>query len=142
MNISDKKVIVSLYLLGDDLDPAKISKELGVIPTEARRKGERRKSPTTGREYINKTGLWSFVIDRDHAEVAKVMNSLLIALEPYKKSIGTLSGIQDAYFDVFVAALADGDDKGSCEFSIESAQLAMLARFGVPIRFTVNVGHD
>lgn len=141
MSTSDKKVIVSLYLLGDDLDPIRISNELGVTPTEARRKGEKRKS-STGSEYVNKTGLWCLVIDRDHAEVVDVTASLLAALEPSKKSLSALPGVQDAYFDVFVAGLADGDGEGVCEFAIESDQLASLARFGLPIRFTVSIGHD
>ena len=71
MNLTDKKVRVGLYLLGDELDPSKISDQLGVVPTETRRKGELRESGETGREYINKTGLWCLVIE-------KIMRKLLM----------------------------------------------------------------
>lgn len=141
MNTSDKKVIVSLYLLGDELDPVLISEELGVTPSETRRKGEKRAS-STGREYTNRTGLWSLVIDRDQAEVAGVTAILLAELEPCKKNLSTLPGVNDAYFDVFVAGLADDGGEGTCEFAIKSDQLALLALFGLPIRFTVSLGRD
>jgi hypothetical protein len=41
MNTSDKKVIVSLYFLGEELNPVRVPEELGVIPSETRRKGEK-----------------------------------------------------------------------------------------------------
>jgi hypothetical protein len=141
MNSQDVLVTVGLYLLGEQLDPEKISEELGIVPTKARRKGEKRET-ATGREYISKTGVWSLVLSKDHAEVADVAANLLTALAHCKKPLKTLTGIQDAYFDVFIAGTADNDGEGSCEFEIDSAQLATLAQHGLPIRFKVSLGQD
>jgi hypothetical protein len=141
MNSQDVLVTVGLYLLGDQLDPEKVSEELGIVPTTARRKGEKRVT-ATGREYTSKTGVWSLVMSKDHAEVAGVAGNLLAALAHCRKPIRTLTDIHDAYFDVFIAGTADNDGEGSCEFEIDGAQLAALAQHELPIRFKVSIGHD
>jgi hypothetical protein len=142
MNIPDTKVIVSLYLIGDDLDPSKITNELGIAPTESRRKGETRTAPVTGRQYVNKTGLWCLMVDKDHAEVTAVVSQLLEELKTRTKPLHSLHGVQDAYFDVFVAGLTDAEGDATCEFALDCAQLARLTQFGLPIRFTVTMGND
>ena len=86
MNSQDVLVTVSLYLLGDQLDPEKVSEELGIVPTKTRRKGEKR-ATAAGREYISKTGVWSLVMSQDHAEVAGVADNLLTALAQCKKPL-------------------------------------------------------
>ena len=82
------------------------------------------------------------MVNRDHAEIVEVVGNLLTALAPYKKSLAALPGVDDAYFDVFVAGLIDRDGEGACEFALQSVQLTMLAKFGIPIRFTVSIGHE
>ncbi|WP_083745818.1 DUF4279 domain-containing protein [Variovorax sp. KK3] len=119
-----------------------MSKELGIAPTDGRRKGETRTAPVTGRKYVNKTGLWCLVIDRDHADVANVVNRLLDKLKPREGTLRGLHGVEDAYFDVFIAGLTDTEGEANCQFALDGAQLATLAQFGPPIRFTVTMGTE
>ena len=71
-----------------------------------------------------------------------MLASLLAVFQNREKSLEALDGVQDAYYDVFVAGLSDDEGEGTCELSIESVQLAALARFKLPIRFKVNIGRD
>jgi len=143
MNISDKKVIASLYLHGDNLNPDDISNILGILPSGAHRKGDKRTPSATGREYVPyRSGLWSLVLDRNHAEVMDIMAELLTILAKVNLSLASLPGVQDAYFDVFIAGLINQSGQGKCEFELEGQQLSALARFGIPIHFTVDIGHD
>ena len=52
------RVTVSLRVVGDDVDPHQVSEMLGVQPTFAARKGDRRLE--AGREIIQRTGVWGF----------------------------------------------------------------------------------
>ena len=150
MKISETKMSVGLYLHGDDLNPDDISIILGVSPSGAHRKGDKRNppvSPTTGREYIPyKSGLWSLVLHRDDAEVTDVITELLTNLAKVELSLASLPGVQVAFFDVFIAGIMERykkskhrDNKDTFEFELEHHQLAVLARFGIPIRFTATM---
>lgn len=50
-----------------------------------------------------------------------------------------IPGVNEAYFDVFVATKADVDGEGSSEFELSHDTLAVLSKIGLPVRFTVAV---
>lgn len=50
------RITVSVRAGGDDLDPEAVTRALGVAPTFAARKGERRRSG--GGEVVQRTGVW------------------------------------------------------------------------------------
>ena len=61
---TDLKIIVALYIRGDDLDPNTVTSELNVAPSRLQRKGER-KITSSNREYIVKTGMWGLIANSD-----------------------------------------------------------------------------
>ncbi len=138
MTSSDKKVIASLYLKGVDLDPQEITRTLGVGPTTSHGCGEVHKT-SSGRDFVTKTGLWGLVVDCDPAEVADVLEALLMRLGK-QPALMNLPGVQEAYFDVFIALSSDEDGEGTCAMELTSAQLSELSHFELPVRFTVTMG--
>lgn len=138
MTGSDKKVIASLYLKGDDLDPQVVTEALRVRPTGSHARGEVHRT-SSGREFVTKTGLWSLVFDQDPAEVSDVLGALLRCLGK-QRTLVNLPGVQEAYFDVFVANSLDGDGEGTCAMEILADQLGALSHYGLPVRFTVTMG--
>jgi hypothetical protein len=50
------RITVSVRVGGDDLDPDEVTRVLGVEPTFAARKGDRRRS--AGGEVVQRTGVW------------------------------------------------------------------------------------
>ena len=142
-------MLVSLYLHGDDLNPDDISKILGVAPSGAHRKGDKRTSSATGREYaLCKSGLWSLVLNRDDAELVNVVDELLTYFEKVDLPLASLPGVQDAYFDIFIVGPMERyndhykGNKDTFEFELEGHQLVALARFGIPIRFTTSMTYE
>ncbi|MFG6448904.1 DUF4279 domain-containing protein [Roseateles sp. BYS180W] len=139
MSTSNKKVMVGLYLKGDDLEPQQITESIGIVPTISHGRGEAQRT-TSGREFVTKTGVWGFVIDEDPAEVVDVVASLIAALGQHKESLANLPQVQEAYIDVFVAADSDEDGEGTCEMALTALQVKVLSSYGLPIRFTVSMG--
>lgn len=138
MTLSDKKVIAGLYLKGNNLDPKEITRTLGVGPTSSHACGEVH-TTSSGREFVTKTGLWSLVVDCDPAEVADVLEALLARLGK-QPELMTLPGVQEAYFDVFIALLSDDDGEATCAMELTSDRLNALSHYRLPVRFTVTVG--
>lgn len=138
MTTSDKKVIVGLYLKGTDLVPKELTATLGVEPTDSQVRGEARRT-SSGHEFFTKTGLWALVIEQEPAEVMDIVEQLFARLGE-QRSFATLSNVQEAYFDVFVAALSDKDGEGMCAMELTASQIAHLSRYGLPMRFTVTMG--
>ncbi len=48
---------VSIFIRGDDLDPALVSKQIGVNPTDSQYKGKTTITKT-GHKVVAKTGVW------------------------------------------------------------------------------------
>ena len=140
MSISDKKVVVSLYLKGHDLNPQEITEALGVTPSVSHGRGEAQRT-SSGREFVTKTGVWGLVIDKDPAEVSDVVASLIATLGQQEGVVfAKLRQVQEAYFDIFVAADSDEDGEGTCEMEFTDLQVKALSQYGLPIRFTVSMG--
>lgn len=137
--MSDKKVIVGLYLKGHGLDPQQLTEAIGVMPTVAHGRGEPQ-TTSSGRKFVTKIGVWGFVIDEDPAEVVDVIASLIATLGRQEKSLAKLPDVQDAYIDIFVAADSDEDGEGTCEMALTELQMKALSAYGLPIRFTVCMG--
>lgn len=78
-------------------------------------------------------------MDCDPAEVADVLEALLMRLGK-QPALMNLPGVQEAYFDVFIALSSDEDGEGTCAMELTSAQLSELSHFELPVRFTVTMG--
>jgi hypothetical protein len=73
------RVSVSLRVAGEDLNPEFVSQLLGVTPTFAARKGERRKSGE--RDLVQRTGVWFLELpESSEWELADALTELLARL--------------------------------------------------------------
>ncbi|MCL2716027.1 MAG: DUF4279 domain-containing protein [Alphaproteobacteria bacterium] len=150
MKLSDGSIVeMSLRLHGDDLNPDEISGILGVLPSSGHRKGDKRTSRVTGFEQYApwKSGVWILYSDRnpDDGEVAHVVSEFLGGLEKVNLLLGSLPGVQEAYFDIVIFGAIDREDRNNKEifvFELGTRRLAALARFGIPIRFKISIDFD
>jgi hypothetical protein len=66
-------------------------------------------------------------------------NELISKIGGGQSTLLSIDGVEEAYFDVFVAINADEDGGGTCEFQLSKENLCALERIGVPAHFTVAV---
>ena len=132
------KVIAAAYIKGAKLNPSEVTAAVGVAPTSSQTRGEARRI-SAGATISAKTGLWALIVERDGMEVSAVLTELLNALGP-QSGLSNLPDVEEAYFDIFVAALSNEDGEGTCEFGLVPSQSAALATYGLPVKFTVNMG--
>jgi len=141
MKTRDYKIIVGLYLRGDDLDPVFVSEKLGVSPSRSQYKGER-KVTSTNCEYIAKIGMWALIEESDTSDTSV----LSVHIDQLASKVGMggitfrdIEGVQEAYVDVFIAADADEDGEGTYEFQLNGQNVTVLHQLGLPVRFTVAI---
>lgn len=128
---------LSVYLKGDDLCPERISKLVGFEPTEGRRKGETW-TTSSNKTVVEKTGLWSWTRSIQTEDVAGVLAEFL-SMFPEGVLLGELPGVQEAYFDVFVANEADESGGGEEALIFDSQCLSRLASLALPLQVTLAV---
>lgn len=141
MSDQELKVTVGLYVRGDGLNPDSVSNVLGIEPSWSQEKGER-KVTSTGREVIAKTGVWALVVAADSSELADHIGVLISKIGMKGQHISSILGVDDAYVDVFVAALSDTYGEASCAFELNVKVLAALKDMGLPLRLTVTSGPE
>jgi len=137
----DYKVIVAIYLRGDSLDPELISKTIGIIPTKSQFKGQKNIT-STNREFYSKIGMWALIADSISYNVADHIKWLVLQIGKCGNMLRRLSGVDDAYVDIFIAGRADEDGEGTCNFELDTEMLAALAKLELPVRFTVGVTNE
>ena len=72
----------TLRIFGDDLEPDKISKLLGHLPSKSERKGDRSVSKS-GNERVAKTGLWRLhATDLEPGDINAQIQEILDKLSP------------------------------------------------------------
>jgi hypothetical protein len=135
MNPSDLTVMVGLYLLGADLSPHRITDSLRIQPTVSQARGDIRTTPS-GTDYVIKTGTWGLVIDRTPGEVSDLLDELFAKLGP-QPALASIPGVQEAYFDIFIASLTDEDGDSTCAMAFSTEQTEKLSRYNLPVRITM-----
>lgn len=140
MTYKDPKLIVALYLRGEHLDPDLVTQRVGIEPSKMHKKGDTHVT-STGHKVTAKHGLWALVIEVDSLSLDDHLLRLEGSLPP-DLSPSSIGGVEDAYFDVFVAMTSDADGDAECELEVSPKLLALLASFGLPVRITVTSGRD
>jgi hypothetical protein len=135
--VSDaSKLTVALYIRGSDFLPEDATALLGLSPTVAWKCGDTRTLPS-GADVKAKEGLW---VVRFYSEDRPIKDQLAQLMSRVGSAVGKvpgLSGVEDAYFDVFAAP--DDASKARAEFAFELDEtvLAVLRDTGLPVRFTI-----
>jgi hypothetical protein len=113
----------TLRIQGDELDPAEITRLLGVTPTAAGPKGERITGKGEPRTRV--TGTWSLSLElpaSDHWPLEQVLTALLAAL-PSDSDLWTSLGNRFT-LDVFLGLFMTTDNQG---FHVSPVLLSALA---------------
>jgi hypothetical protein len=129
-------ISVSLYLRGANLDPKLVSEKLGINPSSAQYKGEK-KITSTNREYVAKIGVWELDADTKSPALSDHLDQLTSMINTQGIAIRSIAGVDEAYIDIFIAADANEDGGGTLEFELNKENIAALERLGLPIHYTV-----
>jgi hypothetical protein len=95
-------ISAALYVLGQTLDPSSVTKLVGVQPSAAWSKGEAIPRPK-GEPGVRKSGGWTLRVHADSREPGAALQELLDQLDDRAVEIRNLAGVEDAYFDLFMA---------------------------------------
>ena len=127
-------VQVSLNLLGTDLDPDHVTKQLGLQPTDMFRRGDK-KAYRTGRVSVRKEGYWSYVVRG--TELDPVVGEFVSALGERRQIIESLPHVEKASIEIYVLKPAYVESDAYHVVELTAAQLRALADYGVPFRTAV-----
>jgi hypothetical protein len=140
MKPEDPKLIVAVYLRGEDLDPERVTQSVRVEPSRTQKKGEKLVT-STGREFTAKLGLWALVVELDSSSLDAHLMQLANVL-PAGSLLAAVTGVEEAYVDIFVALVSDTDGDAKCELALSSKSLELLSRLGLPVRISVTAGRE
>jgi hypothetical protein len=120
--------VVSLRVLGNDVDPAEIARLLGREPTSAQRKGEALTGPA-GQTNIARTGMWRLeTADRSpgniNAQVAELLGQLTPSLDVWR-AIAAKHSI-DLFCGLFM-------DQGNEEIALSPDSMKALGDRGIEL---------
>lgn len=138
MSVSRYLYKVAVYVKGDDLDPSELTAKLNIEPSQSHRKGDKWLT-STNREVVEKTGLWSLSVDAGSRELSDIIHELALMLKIGKASMMPISGADEAYLDIFIAADADDTGGGACEFDLNEKCIRSINELRLPVRFTVAI---
>jgi hypothetical protein len=141
MKTNSDLIVVGIYIRGVDLDPDVITRRLGINPTRIQRKGEEKTSPS-GSKYNSKIGLWGLLSDSTSLKISDHLSHLISKLNINGDEIRSLAGVEDAYFDIFVASSSDEDGEGDYGFEFSKESLSLLANVNLPVHFTHQLSKD
>ena len=136
MNEHKQELEVTIYLRGDDLDPAQASQLLKLEPSKSQRKSEERLT-STNRKVIAKTGLWALAAKSKSEDLSVLIDELTSKIGSRAPTLFEIPGVQEMFLDIFVAIDADPEDGATCEFQLSVECLHSLKSLGLETRFTV-----
>lgn len=137
MKKNDNLISVSLYFRGDHLNPENVSQNLNLSPSSSQRKGEKKITKTN--EYVSKIGVWELGVDCDSQKLSAHIDKLTTMVRKDSILSQDIQGVEESYVDVFIATDSDEDGEGTIEFELSEENISALARWKVPVRFTVAV---
>ena len=129
---------VTIYLRGDDLDPAHVSTVLGIAPSKSQSKGQKKVTPTNHAVVAN-IGLWALVTETKSSDLPVLIQELASKIGDREPVLTGIAGAEEVYVDVFVVTHVADDGGGTCEFQLNPENVRALDRFGMPVHFTVAV---
>ncbi len=133
--MNDSPFMVTLYFRGDNLEPDVITKQLGVLPTDTRRKGEERHGKQ-GRVYTNRTGIWKLRAATVSNELSEHIEELTSKFKK-EKIVSDIMCVEEAFIDVFLCYDRLGESDSYC-FELTEENIRNISLLGVSVQFTVS----
>lgn len=132
------QVAVSLYVVGDELDPNEVTSFFGTTPSLTRIKGQEWVGPS-GRKTLPRTSSWSLELPLK----SEPLNDQLIELTSrlsLRSGVQTLKGVEEAFVDIYVSAVADASGESKAAVDINPNAIQALGQLGLDVRVTVVAG--
>jgi len=122
-----------MYVYGDTLAPEHLTEVMGVAPTKAWRKGQRKPSQRPDSTAVAKTGLWMLRSTTPSTDVKDHVQELLekLKLGP-DMSVLNIAGVDDAKLDIYLLC----EEKRECCVELTVSQIAALGAYGFRIACT------
>jgi hypothetical protein len=100
---------VYFTFIGDNFDPAEITTQLGIEPTEAWKKGDKRRSGTTNHTFSR--WLWASERGAEPIFIDKLVNEVVIKLQDKVEIINTLKQRLDLESVLEIVLYVDTNDR-------------------------------
>ncbi len=121
------KVVFTLALYGENMDPEEVTRALGLQPTEAHRRGERRR-PTS---VPYKTGAWLLSAESESPVEPEIVASTLLARLPRDDGLWlALSAAYDIRFTLGI--FTTGWNRG---FDLSNSTMRRISELGASVGF-------
>jgi hypothetical protein len=137
-NIPKSRVHAGIYLRGESLDAGKVTEILKMTPSIAQQKGVPRATKNPKCEYVAQIGVWAIVTESDSRTIGDHIQELFRSVKFSADDIRGISGVDEAYLDLFIAKDAGSGDSDDVEFELSGEQLSSLSRLNLPVHFTVS----
>jgi hypothetical protein len=134
MKAREPRLIIAIYLRGDQLKPDHISEVLGLQPSRCQKKGELRAGSKT---VISKIGVWTLIAQTDSPSITDHIDELLRTLRAPPMPLDQIDGVEEAYLDIFVALEQEHDQQETVEVMLSKTYTQALNRLGLGLQFTV-----
>ena len=134
------QVAVSLYVVGDELDPSQVTSFFGAEPSLIRRKGQEWVGPS-GRRTVPRTSSWSLELPLKSEPLNDQLINLISRLSS-RRGVQTLKGVEEAFVDIYVSAAADASGESKVAFDIKPSAIQAMAELGLDVRLTVVAGSE
>ena len=131
------KMSASLYLFGQDLEPADVTEITKVEPSRTQRRADKTIGQASGKTGEKKLGLWSVGRKMDGSSVSHVVDAAFAEFETIKESVLDIPGVTAGKLDVFAVAETP-DGRSDCNFRFTPEQVAKLAKLNVGIEITIS----
>lgn len=129
---------VYLWLHGDELDPADVTKRIGIAASKQCKKGDRHVT-STGSEIIRKRGMWSLDSSNNSDPIANQISEILGLFKENQNLFQLFPRLQTAELSIFCAVDHDSEGEGMVELSIENEVLVAAAALGLEISVSLHV---
>jgi hypothetical protein len=135
-SINLPRLVVSLRVVGDSLDPDFLTQQFGVAPSFSARKGE--PARVAGGSDVRRSGVWSYRLELPPETELGEGIGMLLAVFPEDSILW--EEITSAYTaDVFCGAFLRDDNQSTV---IEADVLAALGRRGLPLSLDLYSAYD
>lgn len=133
MSKEEDLLIVSIYLKGGQLKPSAVSDALLIQPTRSHELGE---LLGKSKEIAARTGVWVTTAQTKSTQFADHIEELLGNFRFFSSRLDEIEGVEDAFFDIFIASDAPID--GDCSFALDKSTVRRIGQLGLGLQFTVS----
>jgi hypothetical protein len=122
----------SLYVKGENFDPAKMADIMNILPDISSRKGEVR-TTTSGSRIESQGGL--YVIRSGECSDISLTEALVKRIWVTQVKILSIADVTEAYIDLTI--VAGNNDKTDLNFQFSKDFLSMMSDIQIPVRVSI-----